>query len=493
MKLDSYQQAAAYQNEPYSAIIAGAGTGKTYTLLGRISYLVSVGGLDPQEIVVISYTNETVREFEEKILKQLGFSVRVFTFHKLAIFLLDENYIPYEFCENDLLDFIFDEFIYGYAPYITSIQKCFLEIVYPFYNYFIKNFFNCLNSTEIENLKKEVIQFIRLFYAKGFSKKWLISLISRSFGKKKAFYIVVFCIFQLYQSELESQMLVDFDSLISLAIQSISGFSNCPFRHILVDEFQDSSKVRIDFLTELINRFQLQFTVVGDDCQSIYRFSGTEANCFSLLKERFSKIHFFYLKYTYRNSQELISMANHFVLKNKMQLKKDIYSMNHVDFPIELFFYRSPRSIFSMLHAMHFSVNDEILFLGRNSFDWKYYFNENDIVWKNKKHFSLKKFPNINFSFLTVHQAKGLEADVVILLHMENSKYGFPNQIKSSNYFSCFKPESHIIFDEERRLFYVALTRTRNKVYCLAPVRNPSVFIKELRKDFKGNVKITFF
>lgn len=493
MKLDHYQKLAAYHNLPYSCIIAGAGTGKTYTLLGRISYLVNEVGLKPEEIVVISYTNETVKEFQEKIHHHFGFFVRVFTFHKLAMYLLEQNHISYSLCQDSFLSFVINEFINGYVIHNSTLQLYFLQILFPFYNFFWKDFLKCKNSEEMKDLQNEMIRFIRIYYSKGYHFSWLLSLISNSYGKKKKFYILIFFIVNLYESELKSQNMVDFDSLILLAKESIMTIQNVTFRHILVDEFQDSSKVRIQFLVQLIRKFGLEFTVVGDDCQSIYRFSGTESNCFSLLQEEFPQINFFYLKYTYRNSQELISIANHFVLKNKLQLKKEILSFQHNDFPIEVMFYRKYSSIFQMMQQMQLLKNQNIIFLGRNSFDWKYYFSKDDIFWIDQKHFQLKQFSNFTFTFLTVHQSKGLEADVVILLHVEDGSYGFPNQILSSKYFSCFKSKQGIVFDEERRLFYVALTRTKGKIFLLVPFYHSSIFVKELIHDFPKKIKISFF
>ena len=106
MNLDEYQKLAAEQDNHYSVIIAGAGTGKTYTLLGRIQYLVNEKGLLPEEIIVISYTNETVKDFLKKCKSLLGFEVMVMTFHKLAIYLLNLADISFQLCSQDFLSYI---------------------------------------------------------------------------------------------------------------------------------------------------------------------------------------------------------------------------------------------------------------------------------------------------------------------------------------------------------------------------------------------------
>ena len=144
--------------------------------------------------------------------------------------------------------------------------------------------------------------------------------------QKKNFLILSYILFHLYELEKKSQKKLDFDDLIYLATQNINCVSNFPFRHILIDEFQDSSKNRIQLFQKLVEHFQLEFTVVGDDCQSIYRFSGTQTNCFSYLSKIFKNCKYFYLSNTYRNSEELVLIANSFIQKNTKQIKKSIHS-----------------------------------------------------------------------------------------------------------------------------------------------------------------------
>ena len=377
MKLDLYQKQAAEQNCDYSVIIAGAGTGKTYTLLGRIEYLIK-NGLKPEEFVVISYTNETVLDFQKKCESQLGISIKVLTFHKLAIYLLQLANVDYQLCDSEMLSFVTKEFIESFCNHSDILKKLVYQTI-PFSYFF--------HPTLYPKWKVELIQklniFISLCKSKGYSEDFVITLVLNSKRKQKAFFKLAYLTFSLYESEKQSQFYFDFDDLITQATQHISKIDKSlfPFKHILVDEFQDSSLSRILLFKELVNNFCMQFTVVGDDCQSIYRFSGTETNCFSLLKSYFPNIHYSFLKYTYRNSQELISIANYFVQKNPMQIKKEVYSFQHEKWPIEIFFYKTESSIYKMIRfILSENPKQNILFLGRNSFDWKYYFFSQDIV-----------------------------------------------------------------------------------------------------------------
>lgn len=489
MKLDLYQEKAAYQDFPYSFILAGAGTGKTYTLLGRINYLVTKLGMKPEEILVISYTNETVKDFQRKLKDSLGYRVEVLTFHKLALFLLKQAETEYFLVDDNMLEFIVTEFLESYCVNNLLLSKK-LRALLPFSGLFMKtvNIQNYLKS-----VKKDFIRFIKLYCSKGLNSKDLLNFYSMSSKKDSAFLLLSYIIIQLYESEKTSQCLIDFDDLIVLSYHIIDSLPYFSYRHILVDEFQDSSLIRMNLFQKLVKKFHLNFTVVGDDCQSIYRFSGTESDCFSLLQSFFPELKTFYLKYTYRNSQELIDIANRFVLKNPYQLKKEICSFFHLSFPVELLYYRFSSQIFSMLKYIITQSDEDILFLVRNSYDWKYYFNANDMIWEKEHYFKLKAFGDRKFRFMTVHKSKGLESSIVIILHASNEPYGFPNSIKNRSYMKYILSKDNYPLEEERRLFYVALTRARKKVFILVPIASPSIFIKELTKRKNYKIKKRFF
>lgn len=491
MNLDYYQKLAAHQSYPYSAIIAGAGTGKTFTLLGRIEYLINSLSLKPEEILVISFTNETVKNFENQCETVLGVKIKVLTFHKLAILLLNIKGIYFDLSDNNLLEYIIKEFIENYCESNSNLFKCLLKTQ----SYFTQFFYKHSNQWKFD-LEKSLTQFIYLCSSKNINVEDIKKMYNKHIGQEKFFLLISFLILNLYNNEKESQNLFDFNDLIIKANNVVFQLtpSQFIFKHILVDEFQDASFARITFLKNIIKHFHIHFTVVGDDCQSIYRFSGTESNCFDKLDLYFPNIHYFFLKYTYRNSQELISMANHFIQKNPSQIKKEVISDIHLDKPVEVAFFKNNNSIFTFINSIvSLYDNQNILFLGRNSFDWKFYFSYNDLFWIDKKHFRFKKFPNNKFTYLTVHQSKGLEADIVILLHLINDIYGFPNKLKPNKFLKLIYPEDKIAYEEERRLFYVALTRTKGKIFLIAPINNPSTFVSEILKDYKKFIKIQYY
>ena len=91
-------------------------------------------------------------------------------------------------------------------------------------------------------------------------------------------------------------------------------------------------------------------------------------------------------------------------------------------------------------------------------------------------------YQNKFIRYLTVHSSKGLEADCVILINLEDSRYGFPNKMENHKFINMLQKPDDFLYAEERRLFYVALTRTRNEVYLLIPFKNKSPFVKEIKK-----------
>ena len=116
-----------------------------------------------------------------------------------------------------------------------------------------------------------------------------------------------------------------------------------------------------------------------------------------------------------------------------------------------------------------------ILILGRNNFDINKYFKlkENNII----------DYKGVNIKYLTIHSSKGLEEECVIIINLRDDILGIPNKIKDDKLLKCFNNKDIYPYEEERRLFYVGLTRSKNEVYLLVDKKNPSIFVKELIKD----------
>ena len=173
---------------------------------------------------------------------------------------------------------------------------------------------------------------------------------------------------------------------------------------------------------------------------------------------------------TYRNSKELIKVAGSFISKNKRQIKKDLKSNKSLYKPIKIIYYKSLNK--TIRNIIDNSKYKDFLILGRNNRDI-------DMLEKDLKDM-----------FLTVHKSKGLEADNVIVINLEDDILGFPNKIKNEKVLRLVSNnKDYYPYSEERRLFYVALTRTKNYVYLLVPNKK-SNFIKELERCYKKDIEI---
>lgn len=443
MNLDKYQLEAVH-NIGNTLLIAGAGSGKTTTILKRIEYLIESNIFKVDEILVISFTNKSVDDLK----KRCKYQVNIKTFHKLAMEILEEYNINYKLVSEDYLLFLTNEF------FITLTDTSLTQEIIKYFGYY--NYQDFLKTYTYKEFIKLICNLIKLYKANNLTKDDIKKLFNIDNFISKYMYII-FC---KYNQELKSFNGFDFDDLILEATKVISKKSK--YKHIIIDEFQDTSLIRFNLLNKIRVINNATLFCVGDDYQSIYHFSGSDINLFLKFKEYISDAKVMKLKYTYRNSQELINASTSFVMKNNKQLKKELISNKHIDKPIKFIYYINPYKAFKKLYKE--LKNNNLLVLGRNNFD-------------------IKKFSKENIpEFMSVHSSKGLEADNVILINMVDNIYGFPNKIINSKLLEEIHPsDKSYIYAEERRLFYVALTRTKNYVYILVPIFKKSKFIKEVR------------
>ena len=296
--------------------------------------------------------------------------------------------------------------------------------------------------------------------------------------------------FDFYEFSLQSTGKIDFNDMINKSTQIVNlGFIPQNYNYIIIDEYQDISVSRFKLIQALQKATNSKVMCVGDDWQSIYRFSGSDIDLFSNFEKYFGPSKLLKIEKTYRNSQELIDIASEFVTRNPSQLTKDLKSDKHILSPIKVVFY--PEQVAEGVEKairdiiLEFGENSEILLLGRTRYDVQVLENsENFEFSENMQKIKYIPFPNLSLSFLTVHKSKGLESDNVILLNMQNNLLGFPNRISSDPILSLvLANKEEYLYAEERRLFYVAITRTKNRTYLVAPQTHYSQFLEELFAD----------
>lgn len=375
-----------------------------------------------------------------------------------------------------------------------------------------ENLFNEQDSNQLKEFKKLIGTFLNLFKSNGYNNYDFDLLQNKKHYDNNEFFVervhlftgIVKPIYNKYQNKLKELDQIDFNDMINLATEIIDNEKlSIKAKYIIIDEFQDISVSRYKLIKAIKNKTNAIVMAVGDDWQSIYRFAGSDIDLFARFENYFGYSKLLKIERTYRNPQELIDIAGKYIMKNPRQLKKQLLSAKHDNQPIRMLGYNE--NIFAALKNAIAEVvelhgeNTNIMVLGRNNFDIDK-INNGEFEVKNsklaEKSESVKviysKYPKLNMFFLSIHKSKGLEADNVILINLENKTVGFPNQIADDPILSLVMSDSdEYVHAEERRLFYVALTRTRNRVYLIVPDRSPSIFAQELIKDFDIKLNIS--
>lgn len=296
------------------------------------------------------------------------------------------------------------------------------------------------------------------------------------------------CVYDYYISEIRKQDKIDFDDMILQSITALDNTNDFKYKYIIVDEFQDISQSRKKFLQKLISHGNSKLFAVGDDWQAIYRFTGCDVNIFLQFSKLFEDAKINKITTTHRNSAELQAIVEPFITANPEQYKKHIYSEKHQNNPVRILYHNNDREsafIKAIENIYAIDKNANILVLGRNRHDVDCLIS-NEYQLKNYSEIICSKFPTLNITYKTIHQSKGLESDYVILISGEDAKNGFPNQMEDDKLLQLvLGNESSFLFAEERRLFYVALTRTRSIVYILSDRINTSIFVEEIEARSK--------
>ena len=474
--LDSEQERIVLDSSKHLLVVAGAGSGKTLTILGKIKYLIYEKNIQCNEILCISFTKKAASSLKEKIKKEFNTDIDVYTFHKLGLEILKENNKMLEIADSNLLDDIINRF---FQVEIFNYPKLMKLAVKYFQKKLTYEELLTLKQKEIAILSKTISTFLHLFKCNGYNiqdftyffKQIKFTLSYKKYKSESIFLLLTFNIYLLYNSYLKENNEIDFDDMLIESTNYIKKY-NYPhkLKYIIIDEYQDTSMIRFNLVKELLNKTGANLMVVGDDFQSIYGFAGCNLSLFIDFNKYFQDSKILKIENTYRNSQELINVAGSFVMKNKKQIRKKLKSKKTVSNPIVIIYYHN---LNQTLNNLVKKLDNDLMILGRNN---------NDI----------NLLPNhLKDKFLTVHKSKGLEAENVIIINLKDDILGFPNQIKEENIFRFVSPKlDKFPYSEERRLFYVALTRTKNKVYLLVNKKNSSIFIKELIRNYKRYIKI---
>ena len=466
--LDINQRKAILTDEINNLVIAGAGSGKSLTIVGKIKYLTNIKKINPKNILCISFTNDSCNSLKEKLD-----NIEVLTFHKLALKILNKKkYNISKISLEYVVDEYFNSIIYNNKAMIIKVFKILDSKYNP------NNYQKLLKTNKFKILKHIIITFINIFKTNNYSLKKILEIKKNN---NKDLLSIIIDIYFLYEQELKSINAIDFNDMINLATKEIlNNKVKLNYQYIIIDEYQDTSYTRYQLIKAIIEKTNAKLMAVGDDWQSIYRFTGCDLDIFLKFETYFGFTKKLYITNTYRNSQELINIATHFILKNKKQLKKKLKSTKHNYKPIKII-YEKENILEYLIEYLTKKGITNILILGRNNQDIHKYLTKNLII--NKDIITYEHNKNISIRYLTVHKSKGLESDYIIILNLLDSTLGFPNKIKNNEIIDLLNRSNINPLDEERRLFYVALTRTKNDVYLIIPYKNKSEFVNEIIED----------
>lgn len=314
--LNDKQKEVAVLTEGTIRVLAGAGTGKTKTMVHRIAYMVNVAGIKPEEILVFSYTNKAVNEFRERIEILLGEKanlVNIYTFHAFAYKMLKQY-------GNEELKIITD-----------SYPKA--EDMWRYKNYAFKTkdeVFKEIRKTNEKDYKEASLSAkdMMLLFDKIKERRLNINDIDSTFygnGYLKK-------IFLKYCDLLEKNDLCDFPDLLlkfndMLDKPDIIKKIRNTYKYTIVDEFQDTNDLQLEIVKKIIGKKQ-NLCVVGDDSQSIYAFRGANVNLIINLGKEFKKLKTINLEQNYRSTNTIIEASNNLIENNKNRADKKIWTDN---------------------------------------------------------------------------------------------------------------------------------------------------------------------
>ena len=310
-------------------------------------------------------------------------------------------------------------------------------------------------------------------------------------------------IYNEYCKYLADHKEIDFNDMINLASEYVrQGKYINPYKFVIVDEYQDISKARFMLLDCLRKSKDYDLFCVGDDWQSIYRFAGSDIGFILNFSKYWGATEVSKIETTYRFTQKLIEISGRFIMQNPVQIKKSICGKpEDFGFPLgEISGYTDKYAIEFMLKKLNdIPKSSSVFFIGRYSFDAKL-LNDSGLFSCQYNNISglinvkVKSRPDLNMVFMTAHKSKGLQADYVFIINNKKSRMGFPCKIQDAPILELLLDNcDQYPYAEERRLFYVALTRAKKKAFIVTLNGQESEFAMELKERYAEDLKKEHF
>lgn len=479
--LNPSQARAVVNGESSLLVLAGAGSGKTSVLVARAGWLLARGEALPEQILLLAFGRKAAQEMDDRIQQRLHTdAVCARTFHSLALHIIEQGSRKapkVSELESDtqarhalLIDAWREQCQQKKAQAKGWRQWLEEELGWAVPE---GNFWQ--DEKLARRLAGRLDSWLGLMRMHGGAQAEMIAgapeAIRETFQKRVR---LMTPLLKAWKTALKTEGAVDFSGLIHQAVNVLEkGRFISPWKHILVDEFQDISPQRAQLLAAL--RRQNAGTAlfaVGDDWQAIYRFSGAELALTTAFERHFGAGDSCALDTTYRFNDRIGDVANRFIQQNPHQLAKPLNSLSKGDKKAVTLLVQS--ALEALLDKMSGFVraDERVLVLAR------YHHLRPALLEK-----APTRWPKLTLDFMTIHASKGQQADYVIILGLQDGRDGFPAPERESVMEQALLPQPEDFPDaEERRLLYVALTRARHRVWLLYDNDAPSRFVDALRR-----------
>ena len=338
------------------------------------------------------------------------------------------------------------------------------------------------DAKEIPLLINLILTFLSLYKSNMYTDRDVLDRMPKDQQNRTVYFFKTFKPFyERYEDYLRAHESIDFNDMIAKAAQYVRENKYVHrYAYILIDEFQDISSGRYRFVKALLDQSpDTKLFCVGDDWQSIYRFTGSDVTIMTNFEKYFGYAHKVVLNKTYRFNDKILRVSSDFVQKNPSQIKKKLKTDYIVrENPIEII-YTEMKIEESELLKVCIDFNEQAERKGKTASMFiisRYNFNKPDNIEEIQN-----ACPNLTVEAITAHKSKGLEADYAIIKSVVSGIVGFPCGMTDDPIITSLLSEPERYEQaEERRLFYVAMTRARDKMVILSSNIKPSPFIREL-------------
>ena len=342
-ELNDVQRQAVMSTEGPNMIIAGAGSGKTRVLTYKIAYLIAKG-VDPFQIMALTFTNKAAREMRERIESLIGSTearyVWMGTFHSIFARILRMEAEKLGYSQN-------------FTIYDTDDSKSIIKKILKEQQLDDKVYKPNQVLSRISSAKTNLISHV------AYNNNPELTAVDRESGRPK-----IGLLYTLYQERLKRSGAMDFDDLLFNTNVLLRDFPDVllkyqkRFRYFLVDEYQDTNYSQYLIVKRLAARHE-NLTVVGDDAQSIYAFRGANIQNILNMEKDYPDLKMFKLEQNYRSTQNIVNLANSIISKNKGQIKKTVWTSNDSGTKVRLISTVSDNEEGNMVARTIFEIKNE--------------------------------------------------------------------------------------------------------------------------------------